>query len=63
MFPDDIIQFRPMVNRPGLVYDADKLSTLFVEDLEVIVDNIAAVQEYVLELPTTEQIIAYSIVL
>lgn len=48
MFPDDEISPRAVENRPGIVYDEDKLSNLYVEDYLLATDHIKAIEDYLL---------------
>ena len=45
-FPPDVINPREKENRPGLVYDPDKKSNFYVEDIQLLEDNISDIEEY-----------------
>jgi len=45
-FPPDIINPRAKENRPGIVYDSSRKSDIFVEDIELLEDNIADIETY-----------------
>jgi hypothetical protein len=45
-FPPTVITPRAVVNRPGIVYDADKLSNFYVEDYLKATDHIEDIENY-----------------
>lgn len=51
MFPDSIFSPRTIANRPGVVYDANNIKTLFAEDVDGITDEIVAIENFLLGAP------------
>lgn len=51
MYPSDIYEPRVKANKAGVVYDADKKTVLFVEDVQALDDNVVAIQETLGENP------------
>ena len=51
MFPPDKLVPRALVNRPGIIYDADKLSNLYVEDFLDLCTHIDEIEQYILDHP------------
>ena len=43
-YPTATISFREKTNLPGMVYDATKKTTLFVEDLSVVENEVIAIE-------------------
>lgn len=45
-FPDDVFALRDIENKPNMTYDPDKKTTLFVEDLQALGNEITAIEEF-----------------
>lgn len=45
-FPDDLVVFRAIENRDGVVYDADKTKILYAEDMNGCFDEIEAIEGF-----------------
>jgi hypothetical protein len=58
-YPNEVFTPREKENRVGVVYDEDKKKTLFVEDLQVIEDEVKEIEERLM--PNTDKPLPYGV--